>query len=92
MALAKIWLTECVENHSECRRDQETPFVPTRLIDVTEDESSDWRLHIPNEDNTMAVTLVYMTLSHCWGKLEFLRLLSSNIDTLKSGLRLSDLT
>jgi hypothetical protein len=69
MALAQSWLAECVENHSECRRNPEIPFVPTRLIDVTEDESSDWRLYIPSEDNTMAVPLVYMTLSHYWGKL-----------------------
>jgi hypothetical protein len=92
MTLAQTWLTECVENHSECRRIQEIPYLPTRLIDVTEGESSDWRLYIPSEDKTMAVPLSYMTLSHCWGKLEFLRLLSNNIDTLKAGMRLSDLT
>jgi hypothetical protein len=92
MTLAQIWLTECVENHSECRRTQEIPYFPTRLIDVTEGESSDWRLYIPSEDSTMEVPLSYMTLSHCWGKLEFLRLLSNNIDTLKAGMRLSDLT
>ncbi|KAF2006799.1 hypothetical protein P154DRAFT_558786 [Amniculicola lignicola CBS 123094] len=68
------------------------PFVPTRLIDVREDQGWDWCLYIPSEHTSATAPTSYMTLSHCWGKLKFLRLLNDNVGTLNSGLQFSDVT
>ncbi|KAF4432647.1 hypothetical protein F53441_13817 [Fusarium austroafricanum] len=44
-----------------------------------------------NEVNRVSCNIEYATLSYCWGKKPFARLLRSNIDLMKSGFPVQDL-
>ncbi|KAI1423793.1 heterokaryon incompatibility protein-domain-containing protein [Xylaria sp. FL1777] len=73
--LWRHWLTTCLTTHSDCRVEEHSlrPFVPKRLIQTLQDdhgESSLWRLvcHPVND------AIQYLTLSHCWGSYQPIRL------------------
>ena len=55
----KLWLKECLEGHSQCKRQIEAP-LPRRVIDIN---SRPLRLVETNNE-----TGRYICLSHCWGK------------------------
>src|SRR4051812_26696046 len=60
---------------------------PTRLIDLgnVEDTSIRPRLVIRDLDRDHSWTVAaYMTLSHCWGRCDRLKLLSDNIELLRN--------
>jgi hypothetical protein len=52
-----------------------TPFVPTRLLDISGDAKSNIRVI---ETKTSPVRDPYVSLSHCWGLKEFVRLTTAN--------------
>ena len=60
MALAKEWLTSCLEKHPICRPPAVTP-LPTRVIDVG-DLDIEARLYVTKGESAQ-----YAALSHCWG-------------------------
>ncbi|CCM05787.1 uncharacterized protein FIBRA_08020 [Fibroporia radiculosa] len=65
---------------------------PSRLIDVGSDDVVLPKLVPMQELDKMELDdLRYLTLSHCWGGAEILRLLVQNIDDLKSGIEKSTL-
>lgn len=85
------WVTICDQKHSEsCHPDlgfRRKP--PTRLIDLENpDPTFAWPpspsdcFKIIETSNTSEER--YVTLSHCWGKKEFVQLLESNIEDFKS--------
>lgn len=91
MAQVSKWVINCDQNHSEhCHPNlgyDRTP--PTRLIDLG--HPNDLPMWPPRSSHrfriveTKRVTVErYMTLSHCWGKKEFARLLTTNIDEFKT--------
>jgi Heterokaryon incompatibility protein (HET) len=89
------WLSNCVQNHPECCTLPSESWFPTRLIDLGPPSSNFTpRLIITHEHPAFQVFAnsprikglsrpVYATLSHCWGKLQPLKLLTSNIDDMK---------
>ncbi|KAL2063244.1 hypothetical protein VTL71DRAFT_5049 [Oculimacula yallundae] len=58
-ALARKWMKNCHETHTECKK-PETGVVPTRLLEINEN-SLRLRTSIPGE------TLRWAALSYCWG-------------------------
>ncbi|KAF6817732.1 hypothetical protein CMUS01_12029 [Colletotrichum musicola] len=92
LLLAKRWVTECVENHDQCKASPctDTDWYPTRLLDCGPpgEEKSRCRL-ITTKD--VSLNEPYMTLSHCWGRVECLSLTTENHDLLKSGIPFEDL-
>jgi hypothetical protein len=60
MALAREWLTSCLEKHPICKPPAPTP-LPTRVIDVG-DSDAKARLYVTKGENAR-----YAALSHCWG-------------------------
>ncbi|KAK7224735.1 hypothetical protein V2G26_012738 [Clonostachys chloroleuca] len=81
----KRWFETCTTSHSKCRglENQARPFIPERLIEIlcTETlESSRWRLVSSHHLGHVS----YVTLSHCWGSSDHLKLLKSNLDHLQS--------
>lgn len=71
LLLARDWLEECRTTHEACQhKDQD--MKPTRLIRI---EGEKIRLCLTTEQDDCSI---YATLSHCWGKRDFLRLLKSN--------------
>lgn len=83
------WVTTCDQTHTEeCRR-REDQFVPTRLIDVgLLDAPPSWppgpadRLKLVETEGLCKHR--YVTLSHCWGRKEFARLLASNVEEYRT--------
>ncbi|TGO45033.1 hypothetical protein BCON_0431g00010 [Botryotinia convoluta] len=71
--LAKRWLNACSETHESCKLTKEYS-LPTRLIDVT---SIPIRLVLTS---TFTTKPCYATLSHCWGKTDFLKLLDDSLE------------
>jgi hypothetical protein len=84
------WLEDCDENHPGCRSPSVSLWKPNRLLDLGNDEHQSIRLVVsekhfesnaslsqvsPSRQNTESR---YMTISHCWGTSDILRLLSSN--------------
>ncbi|KAH6867308.1 heterokaryon incompatibility protein-domain-containing protein [Thelonectria olida] len=90
LLLAKSWLEACKKSHVTCERSRSvsTPSqpepLPTRLIDVGEpDKPLSPRIYIPDPAGP---NLTYLTLSHCWGTGQFLKLTLANMEDLKRGI------
>jgi hypothetical protein len=65
MALVSTWIQHCSRNHPECKRSDEKPLLPTRVIDVgPADGSREPFLFISN-----CLRAEYLILSHCWGNI-----------------------
>jgi hypothetical protein len=91
------WLSGCVQYHRECCTSPSESRFPTRIIDLGPLLSHlTPRLIITHEhpasqafaDSTCTERVsrpVYATLSQCRGKLQPLKLLTSNIDDMKKG-------
>jgi hypothetical protein len=87
--LARTWLARCLEEDKEtCATSPE--FLPSRLIKVIMiDDSLSVRLVLRDE---VPKHTQYLTLSHCWGKLELVRLLANTMETYRSEIPLSKLS
>ncbi|KAH7918660.1 HET-domain-containing protein [Leucogyrophana mollusca] len=91
-SLAQEWLRQCLQQHHNCTeaaRAARTSSTPSRLIDVGGDSGAVPRLVTTQELNQ--VGLEYLTLSHCWGGADILRLLVENINSLTIGIPMSTL-
>ncbi|KAH7123678.1 heterokaryon incompatibility protein-domain-containing protein [Dendryphion nanum] len=71
------WFNVCNSTHINCNRrpacaPSEPAFIPTRLIDVTSAPGQPVRVV---EKTNLNIDSPYITLSHCWGKDTFVRLL-----------------
>ncbi|KAH7028792.1 heterokaryon incompatibility protein-domain-containing protein [Microdochium trichocladiopsis] len=71
---ARRWLGKCIDSHQDCGSDRDITFRPSRLLYLG---SSDIRLHTSQD---YPDDLRYMTLSHCWGRLQSTRLQQGNLD------------
>ncbi len=88
--LANSWLTECLSHHTKCKHVMSVEtYYPTRLIEVRPN-SSDCELRLYSTSNG-PIKEPYMTLSHCWGNSQFLRLTTSTRDRLQKGFTLAEL-
>ncbi|KAG4432456.1 hypothetical protein IFR05_012071 [Cadophora sp. M221] len=72
----KTWLGTCCEEHSTCRDSwtltSKERRMPTRLLEITK-SAGQWRVRVI--DSTEAeMDAAYVTLSHCWGSSDFIRL------------------
>ena len=91
--LVRKWIGTCVESHLRCNELGDLSWKPTRLLDLGKhSEELQVRLIISKEHfsktNTKGDGYVnnllerYMTLSHCWGSIDILRLLTRNLGGL----------
>jgi Heterokaryon incompatibility protein (HET) len=88
--VAKTWINDCLDNHSECKNDpMASIFFPTRLLDLGFSNKVAGIQIIVSEERKPHGP--YMTLSHCWGQAEVLKLTRENLDNLKSGIDLAEL-
>ncbi|KAH6638301.1 heterokaryon incompatibility protein-domain-containing protein [Boeremia exigua] len=74
------WVGRCDQQHTDCmRRRKATPkasrFIPTRLLDISGPPESAIRVI---ETATTTVHGPYCSLSHCWGKPDFVQLRDNN--------------
>ncbi|KAG0645597.1 hypothetical protein D0Z07_8631 [Hyphodiscus hymeniophilus] len=82
LALAKVWLQECIETHERCSSIQSSK-LPTRLLELGAPSAGEIRLV---ESCCLTSDATYMTLSHCWGKSNFLRLTAETQPDLRGGI------
>ncbi|KAK4652112.1 hypothetical protein QC762_608270 [Podospora pseudocomata] len=69
------WIHECSTSHERCQAIQSSTsssWLPTRLIDV----SNPSKIHIITTSPSMKER--YTTLSHCWGRIEIIKLIQAN--------------
>ncbi|KAH9213253.1 heterokaryon incompatibility protein-domain-containing protein, partial [Leptodontidium sp. 2 PMI_412] len=76
----KAWQGACCKDHSTCRDSwtltSKERRMPTRLLEIIQ-LAEEWQVRVI--DGTEAeVDATYMTLSHCWGSSDFVRLTSEN--------------
>ncbi|KAK0719319.1 heterokaryon incompatibility protein-domain-containing protein [Lasiosphaeris hirsuta] len=92
--LVRYWMGNCHANdkgaHNFCieavTKAAKLP-LPTRLIDVSAQPTSVQLVLSSSLDSSIE----YVALSHCWGKLEFIKLKSTNIASFQAGIPLSQL-
>src|SRR5437763_9680698 len=90
LGLAYQWYITCRALHRKCTQfRKESYWTPTRLLDIGENGCLKWRLVLPAQEGLSYIR--YMTLSHCWGSAEFIRLLMSNMEEFRRGRPISSL-
>ena len=88
--LANGWLSNCSSYHTKCKHVMSVEnYYPTRLIEVRAN-SSDGELRLYSTSDVL-IKKPYMTLSHCWGTSQFLRLTTSTLNRLQKGFNLAEL-
>ncbi len=90
LMLARKWIHNCISNHSKCGHPaKDKPWFPSRLIELGQvDTEAKARLHISSKG---APKGPYMTLSHCWGNAQFLKLLVHNVEAMEKNIPFSNL-
>lgn len=87
---AAFWLEDCVSHHTVCsRRLHRNSKIPTRLIDLGPGQLCQPRLCV---GATLPADTHYMTLSHCWGKVEFMKTIRTNMEAFQEHIPLDHLT
>ncbi|KAF2627960.1 HET-domain-containing protein [Macroventuria anomochaeta] len=76
----RAWVEKCDQKHTDCMRQRKaTPiasrFIPTRLLDISGPLETPIRVI---ETATTTVQGPYCSLSHCWGKPDFVQLHDNN--------------
>jgi hypothetical protein len=85
-AFATRMLAHCVSNHPRCRSKKDLSWSPTRLIEIEQTPTGPkLRLMTSRSEEP------YTALSHCWGVAPAFKLLSENLEEMKSGIDISRL-
>ncbi|KAI1369914.1 heterokaryon incompatibility protein-domain-containing protein [Xylaria arbuscula] len=93
LSLAKQWLNTCLAEHDACnRRSHPTSgwHLPTRLVKVTGfmTKVSSLKLCLGKD---IAPGTKYMTLSHCWGGADIVKLTAGTLEQFQTEIPLPDL-
>lgn len=85
MSTARHWIDTCKSRHRHCNSSLEPGQCPTRLLDCGPfgDPSVSCRLI---ETGTTNLKEPYMTLSHCWGNVDCLKLTMDNYAQFLQGI------
>lgn len=76
LQLARNWLAACENSHQKCTKKFKSDFrYPMRLISI-----ANHRQRLMTLDYGHSTGIRYVALSHCWGKMQFLRTCASNIN------------
>jgi hypothetical protein len=84
--LARDWLDSCCQTHVKCLNSG-PGYRPTRLIEIVDELYV--RLIFPR--NLSVESIDYIAFSHCWGKVEAIKLLEKNVDRFRLGISIHDL-
>lgn len=90
-ALIQDWLEECLEGHTVCATQDKREFYQTRLLEIgVSSERHPKRVRLVHSDD-VALHEPYVTLSHCWGGSNILKLQRDNIDRLSASISSTEL-
>ncbi|RDL31802.1 Uncharacterized protein BP5553_09204 [Venustampulla echinocandica] len=88
---AAKWLRECISEHDNCNQiNSPREWTPHRLLDVRSRYPFADVIKLEHTEGWQT-PVRYAALSHCWGDIQPLRLLQSNLHTLVHGISLGDL-
>lgn len=90
--ISKKWLSDCLRDHHTCQQWalKTERHLPTRLIDLGSDPNIIRpRICITSKLET---STPYTTLSHCWGKLKILTLMTATLEAMEDRIDVSLLT
>ncbi len=82
------WIQNCKANHSKCNAEKRENWLPDRVLDVGTLSQPSLCLHITSESS---LRLPYVTLSHCWGKIEIKMLKMANLNQLIECIDIAEL-
>jgi hypothetical protein len=90
MTVAKDWIKTCIASHPICSGSSDViPWFPTRLLYIGQSPAKVRVVHTAG--HILRSDEKYVTLSHCWGKGQPLRLQKHNKMTLLSGFPVQSL-
>ena len=81
MRMAIKWLADCKQSHSICNQYAQSNWLPTRVLDVSPNLNDDVFQLI--DGSALSDSSTYITLSHCWGQADFIKLSSSTENDLR---------
>jgi hypothetical protein len=92
LAMGRQWLKTCTETHKACgaRSEGESTFLPTRLVKVIGDGRSAQSISLSLRDEISPGTK-YLTLSHCWGGADIVKLTEASLKDFQTDIPLSRL-
>jgi len=88
-SLVSTWIKDCQTSHEECA--QLVPVGPRkfrRILDIGQGDTETIRLAKAEE---VPIEADYMTLSHCWGNTEILKLTADNYESMRREIALNGL-
>ncbi|KAL2162607.1 hypothetical protein VTH06DRAFT_6443 [Thermothelomyces fergusii] len=85
MKRARLWLDQCLKEHTACSSEAESE-LPTRVLDLDTGNPDSVRLR-----ETQGERARYMCLSYCWGRSKFLRTVKGNLERHKQGISLAEM-
>ncbi|CVK95028.1 related to tol protein [Fusarium mangiferae] len=94
------WIKNCSENHKSCnklhaRAGENKNWLPARLVKIitdTNDVPEIIKVVETNAEDGVHQSIEYATLSYCWGREPFTKLLKSNIEKMTTtGMSIKDL-
>lgn len=89
--LARTWLQNCVERHTRCNPNVSRSWRPTRLLQIDRPRSGKISLSCLSQEDTAAGLEPYVTLSHCRGHGDPLKLTLETHASLLEGVLISNL-
>ncbi|KAM5349252.1 hypothetical protein ACJ41O_005759 [Fusarium nematophilum] len=85
ISFIKACLRTCRESHPLCRKTEAR--LPTRVLDIGDTRDG----HIRLIESLGFMAAEYVALSYCWGNAVAMRTLVENLETMKSGIAISEL-
>lgn len=92
MCQAAAWIKHCQDNH-QSRKPGRKDWWPTRLLDcgLAINPSQEQIRIVESDSNINPLRSLYVTLSHCWGDKDHLKLTTRNYAEFLQGVALSRL-
>jgi hypothetical protein len=85
------WLKTCLESHPVCSRMRKSNWYPTRLLDLGNAGSNHDGLVKLIQTREQTLNESYVTLSHCWGGANIIKLTKETFDQFSEGISITDL-
>lgn len=87
--IASHWLRDCIQNHTH--NDIDVKFFPDRILEIIKGDETQLKLVCKEKGSLSSVVEPYVTLSYCWGTGNHLKLTTSTMQRLVSGVKVGDL-
>jgi hypothetical protein len=91
LGLARTWIQDCLENHDKFKNKSLQKWRPTRLLKIDSPYPDYISLDVDSKQPSLVEFEPYMTLSHCWGDSQPMKLTVGTYANLLKGILISKL-